>query len=47
MIFNILYDNKILYKELTEEECRNVLKVLAERATDGVLNKDLINVEVV
>ncbi len=44
-MFNILYDNKILYKELTEEECITVLKILAEKVADNLLDKNLINVE--
>lgn len=44
-MFNILYDNKILYKELTEEECIAVLKILAEKVADNLLDKNLINVE--
>ena len=44
-MFNILYDNKILYKELTEEELRNVLFQLSEKAADGQIDASLINVE--
>jgi hypothetical protein len=44
-MFNILYDNKILYKELTEEELRNVLFQLSEKAADGQIDSNLINVE--
>jgi hypothetical protein len=47
MFINILYDNKILYKELSEEECRMIMLALAEKVADGDIDSKLINVEVV
>jgi hypothetical protein len=47
MFINILYDNKLLYKELTEEECRMIMLALAEKVADGAMDSKLINVEVV
>lgn len=44
-MFNILYNNRIIYKEITEEDCKQLLLQLAEKAADGKINKDLIDVE--
>jgi hypothetical protein len=44
-MFNILYNGRIIHKELTEEECKQVLLLLAEQVADNKIDKDLIDVE--
>jgi hypothetical protein len=45
MPLNILYDNRIIYNNLTEEECADVLLELAEQSYEGKLDPNLITME--
>ena len=47
LYYNISYNGKILYKEVSEEECTNLLAMLAEKSADGIINSDLIEVEAI
>lgn len=44
-MYNILYNNRVIHKDLDEESLRRVLFELAEQATDGHIDADLIDVE--
>lgn len=43
--FNIIYEGKIIYREVSEEECRIIMLELSEHATDNKINPDLIEIE--
>ncbi len=47
MYWNIYYDNKLLYKEVTDEERKTIQIALMEKVTDGEMDITLINMEVV
>jgi (2Fe-2S) ferredoxin len=44
-MFNILYNNRVIYKEIDEEEVRKIMFDLTEQAADGKINLDLIELE--
>ena len=44
-MFNIYYNNELLYGGLTESECRDKLFTLSEEAADGVIDDTLVEVE--
>jgi hypothetical protein len=45
MPLNILYNNRIIYNNLKEEECTDILLELAEQSYEGKLDPNLITVE--
>lgn len=46
MMYNILYDNRIIYTNITEdEEVKRIILELAEKAADGVIDTEKIDVE--
>lgn len=44
-MYSISYDGEIIHKEVNEDECRMILFQLAEKAADGVINTELIEIE--
>ena len=47
MYWNIYYDNKLLYKEVTDEERKTIQLALMEKVTDGEMNITLFKMEFV
>ena len=45
MMFNIYYDNKLLFTNLNESECKAKLLILSNEAADGVIDDSLVEVE--
>lgn len=44
-MYNILYDNRIIYTNITEEDVKQIMLELAEKAADGVIDTEKIDVE--
>lgn len=44
-MYNILYDNRTIYTNITEEQVKQIMLELAEKAADGVIDTDKIDVE--
>lgn len=44
-MFNILYKNRIIYTNVTEEECTDILFELAEQSYDGKIDPNEIELE--
>jgi (2Fe-2S) ferredoxin len=44
-MFNIVYNGRIIYKGITEEEVRQIMFELTEQAADGKINLELIELE--
>lgn len=47
MNYNILYNNRIIHRNIPEEEMRMILISLSEQAADNKINPELIDVEVI
>lgn len=44
-MMNIVYKNKIIYSNLTEEECVDILLELAEKSYEGEIDPNQIKIE--
>jgi hypothetical protein len=44
-MLSIVYQNKIIYSNLTEEECTDILFELAEKSYDGQIDPNQIKIE--
>jgi hypothetical protein len=45
--YNILYKGRIIYKEVTEDECRVIMLELSEHVADNKIDLDLIEMEAI
>lgn len=45
--YNILYKGRVVYKEVSEDECRAIMLELSEQATDNKLDPELLEVEAI
>lgn len=44
-MYNISYNGQIIHENVSEDECRMILFQLAEKAADGDINTELIDIE--
>lgn len=44
-MFNIVYDGRTIYNNITEEEVRQIMFELTEKAADGKIDLELIELE--